>query len=81
MHPGPSSIAPESRAALPISCCRKIPHLGKVWSGARLHSPAVAAYIAFTKGDTRDIVHDYVGQRGEDAGIDVERRGKKPISI
>lgn len=39
------------------------------------------AYIAFIKGDTRYVVHDYVGQRGEDTGIDVERRGKKPISI
>lgn len=49
--------------------------------GTTSFSGGGGAYIAFIKGDTRYVVHDYVGQRGEDTGIDVERRGKKPISI
>jgi len=49
--------------------------------GTTSFSGGGGAYIAFTKGDTRYVVHDYVGQRGEDTGIDVEGRGKKTISI
>lgn len=49
--------------------------------GTTSFSGGGGAYIAFTKGDTRYVVHDCVGQRGEDTGIDVERRGKKSISI
>lgn len=49
--------------------------------GTTMFSGSGGAYIAFTKGDTRYVVHDYVGQRGEDTGIDLERGGKKPINI
>jgi len=52
-----------------------------VVKGTTSFSVGGGSYIAFTKGDTRYVVHDYVGQRGEDTGIDVEGRGKKPITI
>ena len=52
-----------------------------VLRGMNSFSGGGGAYITFIKGDTSYIVHNYMGKRGDDIGIDVIRPNKNPISI
>jgi hypothetical protein len=52
-----------------------------VVQGMNSFSGGGGAYIAFTKTDTRYVVHDYVTKQGDDTGVDVTRIGEKTFSI
>jgi hypothetical protein len=55
-------------------------HQGVV-RGMTSFSGGGGAYVAFSNGDTRYVVHDYTSSHGDDVGVDVIRSGQPTISI